>query len=172
MDINITVLIVLSIYWLVSVRKVDLCLLIIAYYALFLIADLTELDGLFETDLYTTFGTYCVQLSIDAVVLVSIAVLSFFYHESIKLFAAYGAIVATSFLLNGFMIYEQVLELSTVYKLHAIRQDFSVPLDVLFAVLGSAHNARQNTLDSLHTAYSSIYNCLNRISNYFQGFEK
>lgn len=159
MDLNLAVLIVLTCYWLVMDRRIGLCLVIILYYALFLITELTELDSLFKSNsIELTLATYCIQLSVDALILVLIAVLSVFYQDSVKLFVLYGLIVATSFLLNGFMLYEEVLDLSTIYKLHVIRQDLSIPLDVLFAVLGSALNVRKDNLDNLRSAYDSIYN--------------
>lgn len=165
MDANTATLIVLTCYWLVMDRRLSLCFLIACYYALFLITDLTELDGYFSATVDETLGTYCIQMSVDSVALVSIALLSLIYQKNIMIYLCYGAIIATSFLLNGLMLYDQVLDLSVIYKLHTIRQEFSIPLDVLFAVLGSAHNARQNNVDNLRTGYSSIYN---RANSYFK----
>lgn len=165
MDSNAAVLIVLICYWLVADRRISLCFAIACYYALFLVTDITELDGYFSADVDSTLGTYCVQMSVDSLMLVCIVVLSMFYQKSVMIYLLYGAIIATSFLLNGLMLYDQVLDLSIIYRLHAIRQEFSIPLDVLFAVLGSVHNARQNNVDYLRTGYSSIYN---RANSYFK----
>lgn len=158
MDLNTATMIVLICYWVAVDRRIGLCLVVILYYALFLITELSELDSMFSSDIDTALGTYCIQLSIDALVLVALAVLSIFYQNSVKILLLYGLIVSTSFLLNGLMIYEQVLDLSIIYKLHVIRQDFAIPLDVLFSVLWSGKNARRNIVDYLHLAYDSIYN--------------
>lgn len=165
MDSNTATLTVLICYWLLMDRRIGLCLVIIAYYSLYLITELTDAVGYFGAGVDLTFATYLLQLSVDAVVLICIAALSVFYHNSVKILLLYSFIVSTSFLLNGLMIYDQVLELSIIYSLHTIRQEFSIPLDVLFAVLWSALHAGQNTLDNLRTGHSSIYNRLNR---YFQ----
>ena len=158
MDSNLAVFIALICYWLVMDRRLSLCLMIVCYYALFMLTEITDLQGYFRADVDTTLGTYCIQMSIDSLALVCIAVLSLFYQQSIKLYLCYGAIIATSFLLNGLMLYDQVLDLSVIYKLHTIRQEFSIPLDVMFAVLGSARHVGQNNLDNLRTCYRSIYN--------------
>lgn len=164
MDSNLSVAFVLACFWLIMDRKISLCLVIIGYYILYMITELTNLQGYFGADTDTTLGTYCVQLSVDAITLVAISVLSMFDQKRIVLYLSYGAIVATSFLLNGVMLYDQALDLSTVYQLHMIRQELSLPLDVMFAVLGSARDAGQNTLDYLHTAYRAVYNRLNRFN--------
>ena len=71
---------------------------------------------------------------------------------------SYGAIIASSLVLNGLMLYDQMLDLSIVYKAHAIRQEFSIPLDVLFAVLGSANVERTHINHRLRAGDSSNYN--------------
>lgn len=158
MDSNLAVFAVLTVYWLVADRRLGLCLVVLLYYAAFIATELTDLQGYFKSDVDTTLGTYLVQMSVDSIALVAVAGLSLFYQKNIKIFVAYGAIIATSLLLNGLMLYDQVLDLSVIYHIHAIRQEFSIPLDVLFAVLGSVRDDRQGSLDNLRTRYRSIYN--------------
>lgn len=165
MDSNLAVFIALLCYWLATDRRLSLCFLIVCYYALFMITELTDLQGYFRADVDTTLGTYCVQMSVDSLMLVCVVALSMFYQKSVMIYLLYGVIIATSFLLNGLMLYDQVLDLSVIYSLHAIRQEFSIPLDVMFAVLGSARNARPNNVDYLRTGHSSIYN---RANSYFK----
>lgn len=158
MDSNLAVFVVLTAYWMIADRRIGLCLVVALYYAAFIATELTDLQGYFKSDLDTTLGTYLVQMSVDSIALVTVAGLSLFYQKNIKIFVSYGAIIATSLLLNGLMLYDQVLDLSVIYHIHAIRQEFSIPLDVLFAVLGSVRDDRQGSLDNLRTRYGSIYN--------------
>lgn len=158
MDSNLAVFLVLIVYWLVSDRTLSLCLLVIWYYGAYLLTEITDLQGVFQTDLYSSVGIYAVQMSLDCMAIVSLVALSIIYQKNIKIFVLYGAIIATSLALNGLMIYDQLLDLSVIYHLHAIRQELSIPLDVLFAVLGSALNVDRCHLDNLRTCDGSIYN--------------
>lgn len=155
---NEAALIVIVAIWLFSGRGLNLCLLIIAYYLSFLIVTPYNITSLVQADADTTYGTYAVQCSLDSLALVSIIYLSSFHHKSTRIYLAYGAIIGTSLLLNGLMLFDQITDLSMVYRAHAIRQDFSIPLDVLFAVLGSAFGGQSHTDSSLRTGYDSNYN--------------
>jgi hypothetical protein len=158
---NEATLIVLLLFWLLSGRGLNLCFLICCYYAAFLLVDITELNGFFFTDSETVIGTYVIQCSLDSLALLSIIYLSSIYHNSKRIYFTYGAIIATSLVLNGLMLYDQMLDLSMVYEAHAIRQEFSIPLDVLFAVLGSAYSGQFNFNGSLRTGHNSNYNRFN-----------
>lgn len=135
---NEAALIVIVAIWLASGRGLNLCLLIIAYYSVYLLASPQQIHDYFLTDLETSVSTYAVQASVDTLALTGCAYLSLKNKKIISIYLAYGAIIATSLVLNGLMLYDQMIDLSNVYQLHAIRQEFSIPFDVLFAVLGSA----------------------------------
>jgi hypothetical protein len=158
---NEAALIILGLFWLVSGRGLNLCFLICCYYAAFLLVDITELNGYFFTESEVVIGTYAIQCSLDSIALLSTIYLSSIYHNFRRIYFAYGAIIATSLVLNGLMLYDQMLDLSMVYKAHAIRQDFSIPLDVLFAVLGSACSGQFNFNGGLLTGNNSNYNRIN-----------
>lgn len=155
---NEATLIALIAFWLWSGRGVNLCLLIIMYYALYIVTGLTGIIGTFHADDSTVLGTYAIQASLDSLMMLSIIYLSSFHHKSTRIYLAYGAIIGTSLLLNGLMLFDQITDLSMVYRAHAIRQDFSIPLDVLFAVLGSAFGGQSHTDSDLRTRYDSNYN--------------
>ncbi len=144
--------------WLLGGRGVNLCLLIAAYYVVFMVCDITEISGAFFAADDAVYGTYIIQCGIDSVFLTATIALSTFYHKFIKIYFAYAAIIGTSLVLNGLMLYDQMIDLSMVYQLHAIRQEFSIPLDVLFAVLGSALGGQAYLNHSLRTANGTNYN--------------
>jgi hypothetical protein len=163
---NEAALIVIAAIWLFSGRGLNLCFLIIAYYLTFLIATPYNITSLVQADAETTYGTYAIQCSIDSLMLVSIIYLSTFHHNFTRIYFAYGAIIGTSLLLNGAMLLDQLANLSMIYKAHAIRQEFSIPLDVLFAVLGSAAVERTHINSRLRTGNSSNYNRFNSDSKF------
>lgn len=155
---NEAALIVIMAIWLWSGRGLNLCLLIIAYYVSFMIVDISELSRLFKADVDVVYGTYAIQASLDSLFLLCTVVLSKFHHNFTRIYLAYGAIIGTSLLLNGLMLLDQLSDLSVIYRAHAIRQDFSIPLDVLFAVLGSAAVGQSHINRNLRTGDSSNYN--------------
>lgn len=155
---NEAALIVILLFWLWSGRGLNLCLLIAAYYAAYLLTSISGVHEYFFSDAETVIGTYAIQCSLDSLALLSIIYLSSVYHNFKRIYFAYGAIIGTSLVLNGLMLYDQMLDLSMVYKAHAIRQEFSIPLDVLFAVLGSACSGQFNFNGGLRTGHDSNYN--------------
>lgn len=163
---NEAALIVIVAIWLFSGRGLNLCFLIIAYYFTFLIASPYNITSLIFTDSETTYGTYAIQCSLDSLALVSVIALSSFHHNFTRIYFAYAAIIGTSLLLNGIMLLDQMANVSMIYKAHAIRQEFSIPLDVLFAVLGSAAVERTHINSRLRTGDSSNYNRSNSDSKF------
>lgn len=155
---NEAALIVIVAFWLFSGRGLNLCLLIAFYYATYLATSLTGIHELFVTDSQSVYGTYAIQCSLDSLMLLLIIYLSKFHHKSTRIYLGYGAIIGTSLLLNGLMLLSQLSDISMIYRAHAIRQEFSIPLDVLFAVLGSATVERLHNNHSLRTGHSSNYN--------------
>lgn len=155
---NEAALFVISMIWLLGGRGVNLCLLIIAYYTVFELTNISGAIGVFFADESVIFGTYIIQSCIDLLFLTLTVFLSAIYQKFIKIYFAYAAIICTSLVLNGLMLYDQMIDLSIVYQLHAIRQELSIPLDVLFAVLGSALGGQAYLNHSLRTANGSNYN--------------
>ena len=159
---NEAALLVIFSVWLLSGRGLNLCLLIVLYYAIFIATDITESSGIFPADDDVVFGTYALQCSIDAVFLTTAVYLSSIHRNLIRIYWSYAAIIGTSLVLNGAMMYDQMIDLSMVYQLHSFRQELSIPLDVLFAVLGSALGGQAYLSTGLHHADDSNYNRSNR----------
>lgn len=155
---NEAALFIILMIWLLGGRGVNLCLLIAGYYATFMLFDITELSGYFVAPEDVVIGTYATQCGVDSIFLTAVVGLSTIYHKFIKIYVAYAAIIGTSLVLNGLMMYDQMIDLSMVYQMHAIRQELSIPLDVLFAVLGSALGGQAYISLGLHTANGSNYN--------------
>lgn len=155
---NEAALIVIMAVWLFSGRGLNLCLLIILYYATYLLTTITGVSGYFVAGNDIVYGTYAIQASLDSLFLLCTVALSKFHHNFTRIYLAYGAIIGTSLLLNGLMLLDQLSDLSVIYRAHAIRQDFSIPLDVLFAVLGSAAVGQSHINRNLRTSDSSNYN--------------
>lgn len=155
---NEAALLVITAIWLLGGRGLNLCLLIMSYYALFIVTNVSGAVGVFFAPDDVVMGTYAIQSSIDALFITLIIYLSTIYQKFIKIYLAYAAIIGTSLVLNGLMLYDQMIDLSIVYQLHAIRQELSIPLDTLFAVLGSALGGQAYISLGLHTANGSNYN--------------
>lgn len=155
---NEAALIVIMAIWLYSGRGLNLCLLIIMYYTTYLLTTITGVSGFFVAGNDIVYGTYAIQASLDSLFLLCTVVLSKFHHNFTRIYLAYGAIIGTSLLLNGLMLLDQLSDLSVIYRAHAIRQDFSIPLDVLFAVLGSAAVGQSHTNSNLRTGNNTNYN--------------
>lgn len=167
MDMNLAALIVIGAFWLARGARLNLSLVVVAYYVVYMLTETTDLAGHFEASQTDAMGIYAVQSSIDTAFIMLCLILSNIYQKFIKLYLWYAVIIGTSLLLNGLMLYAEMLNLSAVYILHAARQEFSIPLDVAFAVLGSAHGKKLGISNSgLRGAYRSAYNHLNRISNH------
>lgn len=159
---NEAALVVILAIWLINGRGLNLCLLIASYYLIYICVDITELSRTFVADANIVYGTYAIQASLDSLMVLSIISLSRIHHNFTRIYLAYGAIIGTSLVLNGLMLFDQVTDLSMIYRAHAIRQDFSIPLDVLFAVLGSAAVGHPHINSYLRPRDFANYNRSNR----------
>lgn len=155
---NEAALLVILTIWLLGGRGLNLCLLIAAYYAVFILTSITGIYSYFVAPEDVVLGTYAIQISIDSIFVTLTLALSTIYQKFIKIYLAYAAIIGTSLVLNGAMMYDQMIDLSMVYQLHSFRQELSIPLDVLFATLGSAIGGQAYISHSLHHANGADYN--------------
>lgn len=166
MESNTAALLVILAVWMYRGMRGNLALLIVCYYATYIATEVTNLAGIFPAPASEAMGIYAVQVSVDTIFIMLCMTLSSFYQKFIKLYSLYAAIIGTSLLLNGLMLYAEMLNLSWLYGLHAIRQELSIPVDVTFAVLGSAHGKEFTAFGrGLRAAGRSVYNCLNRFCN-------
>lgn len=166
MDSNFAAFAVIAFCWIVSGARINLCLLIMLYYVVFMLSELTPLQGIFSIDEADAMAIYSIQSSIDTLFIMLCVTLSGFYQKFVKLYLAYALIIGTSLLLNGLMMYVEMLDLSAIYNLHSARQELSIPMDVAFAVLGSAHGKEFAFGHRLRVASRSVYNRLNRFRNF------
>lgn len=158
--------------WLVTGRGINLCFVIIVYYALYLAYPLLPAD-IVHTSTVEAQVVYASQLSFDTVAFTLTLALSSIYHKSIRIYFCYGAIIATSAICNAFMLLGVTVGSESLYYIHAMRQEISVPLDLLFAVLGSGKGGQFTNYigRSLLGACRSVYNSLNRFNSNFKGFQ-
>lgn len=155
---NEAALLVILTIWLLGGRGLNLCLLIALYYCAFIMTNVYGVTTVAFMPEDAVYGTYAIQCSIDSVFLTLTIALSAIYKKFIKIYLAYAAIIGTSLVLNGAMMYGQMLDLSIVYHLHSFRQELSIPLDVLFAALGSAIGGQAYISHRLHTSNGADYN--------------
>lgn len=169
---NLEALSIIFLIWLGTGRGLNLCLVIILYYALYMAYPLFPELAVTITTTPEALVVYAAQLSFDMIALVSTVAISIIYQKNINIYFLYGAIIATSALLNAVMLCGVAVGKESLYWLHAYRQQIAAPLDLLFAVLGSSKGGQiiDYTYRSLLGAGRSVYNRLNRISYHIKGF--
>jgi len=158
--------------WLLTGRGINLCFVIIIYYALYLAYPIVEQGAIVQTFFGEAVIIHASQLSFDTIALVLTFAISTIYHKSIKIYLCYGAIIATSAILNALMLFGIAYGIEELfYQAHAFRQNIAVPLDLLFAALGSSKGGQFTDYFSrgLLSTGRSVYNRFNRFSNYFKG---
>lgn len=169
--INEAILAFVALVWLLTGRGLNLCFVIMAYYAMYIAGAILPFELVYSVSTAEALTTYAAQLSFDTIALVCVVALSLLYQEFIKIYVWYGAIIATSAILNSLMLMQVATDVYSIEHIHEFRQILSVPLDVAFAVLGSGKGG-QNYIHinrSLLGACRSVYNRLNRISNVLKG---
>lgn len=158
--------------WLLTGRGINLCFVVLIYYALYLSYPLLPQGEVIESIYGEALVVYASQLSFDTIALVTTLALSTIYQDSIKTYLFYGAIIATSALLNACMLFGVATGYEELYYIHAMRQEIAVPLDLLFAALGSGKGGQfiNYISSSLLSVSRSVYNRFNRFSNHFKGY--
>ena len=122
--------------WLCGSRGLNLCFAILLYYLSYIALDYT-LFNLVSFEVVSASIYYIVQSWLDVAV---IAIVLTICTESIKTMSlhwAYAAIIATSLFCDSLMAVNVHDGFDWLYYLHEIRNMFSVPLDVAFALAGS-----------------------------------
>jgi hypothetical protein len=131
---NELALLILAALWLKTGRGVNLCLLILGYYAVFLASVYLRSAPLDTNQSINVYMVYIKQSAIDLTFLILCIYLSVKYHN---FYGLYAAIIASSLICNGLMLFDQVIDIHRFYQWHKWRQEIAIPLDLLFAVLGS-----------------------------------
>lgn len=158
---NEAALLCIAAIWLLSGRGANLCLIIMAYYAAYLVSTNLSPMVVYDQSASSTSIYYLTQSAIDSTVVVSCVAISMFYKRFIIIYGAYAAIVVTSLFCELLMLLDQSFGVGVIFKLHALRQQASIPLDILFAVIGSAAGERLLTCFFLRIGGWSGYNCRN-----------
>jgi hypothetical protein len=168
---NLEVVCIVAALWFLTGRGINLCFVILLYYALYIAYPLLPELSIAMVALGEAQAIYASQLSFDTIALVLTLALSNIYHKSIRIYLVYGAIIATSAMLNASMLFGVTVGCEELYYIHALRQEISAPLDVLFAVLGSGKGGQFTDYfsRSLLSVGRSVYNRINRFSNHFKG---
>lgn len=169
---NFEVVCIVAALWFLTGRGINLCFVILLYYALYMAYPLLPELSIASVPTGEAQAIYASQLSFDTIALVLTLALSNIYHKSIRIYLAYGAIIATSATLNAFMLFGVTVGYEGLYYIHALRQEISAPLDLVFAALGSGKGGQFTDYisRSLLSAGRSVYNRLNRFNNYHKGF--
>lgn len=134
---NELAVLILAALWLKTGGGVNLCLLILGYYAVFLASVYLRAAPLDVATASNVYMVYIKQSVIDLTFLILCLYLSVKYQNFIGFYGLYTAIIASSLVCNGLMLFDQVIDLHRFYQWHKWRQEIAIPLDLLFAVLGS-----------------------------------
>jgi hypothetical protein len=156
---NELALLILAALWLKTGRGVNLCLLILAYYAVFLVSVHLRSAPLDVTQSTNVYMVYIKQSAIDLTFLILCLYLSAKYQKMVGFYGLYAAIIASSLVCNGLMLFDQVVDIHRFYQWHKWRQEVAIPIDILFAVLGSG-GVRISNYDNpyLRTGAGKRYN--------------
>lgn len=123
--------------WFATGRGVSLCSVILAYYLTFLASIYLRSSPPDYSQVNNVYFVYIKQSAIDMTFMIVCLALSVKYNKSRIFFSAYAAIIATSLICNGLMLFDQVTDANAFYQWHKWRQGVAIPLDLLFAVIGS-----------------------------------
>lgn len=123
--------------WLKTGRGVNLCLLIFAYYVVFIASVHLRGAAPDYAAPMTVYMVYIKQSAIDMTFLILCLFISVKYNKILSFSGLYAAIIASSLVCNGLMLFDQAADLNRFYQWHKWRQEIAIPVDLLFAVIGS-----------------------------------
>jgi hypothetical protein len=152
-----TLLIIVAI-WLLSGRGLNLCFVILVYYAAYISSTSLPGQAVCIDDINYVSGYYLLQTSIDCAVLSLCFIICAINKKSIIFYYAYAAIVATSLICSFLMLLDQSFSVGRLSELHELRQEFSIPIDLFFAAIGSKAGERFSSCIFLLTGRRSGYN--------------
>lgn len=123
--------------WLKTGRGLNLCLIILAYYLVFLASVYMRSAPPDYSQPMNVYLVYIKQSVIDLTFLILCLTLSVKYNKPVNFYGLYAAIIASSLACNGLMLFDQASDIDRFYQWHKWRQEVAIPIDILFAVLGS-----------------------------------
>lgn len=128
---NELVAVIITATWLISGRGINLCLLILGYYLLYIHIDIITY-GKLSNSLYNL-----IQVGVDSFVIVLACLLSFRDVKLRLICIFYAVFVLSSLTLDALMVFEELFNTLIVSWLHEHRQTIAQPLDLIFAIVGS-----------------------------------
>ena len=126
---NLTAFLIIAVICLVSGRRYDLCRIILFYYIGYFM--------LWPVSLVSTSGYYVVQMCLDILVILVCCKISYFYKWFFIVPVCYAIIIFTSLMADGLKFIDEAMGYYAFTELHKFRQSYSIPLDIIFAMVGS-----------------------------------
>lgn len=126
---NVTTALLLLGWWQLTGRGLNLCLLVLSYYIAYLVLWGLTVDN--------PLIYYAFQATLDTTVILFCCVLAYRDRPFRIIPIGYALVVFTSLLCDGLKLLDEAAEVYLLTGLHIARQQFSIPIDVIFAVVGS-----------------------------------
>lgn len=136
---NELIAVLLTAFYIIASRKLDLCAAIILYYCAYILAGAYTVGFRIDT---SPEMFYLRQSLIDLGAIVFICYLSYFDKKAAIIYAVYAAIITLSMTLNGLMLVDQYANVGVIHHAHLLFQRYIQSIDVFFAVIGSANVSR------------------------------
>lgn len=155
---NEAAILIIAAFWLLSGRGLNLCFVILCYYALYLLSTDLPSELVIVGSYKISIPYYLTQSALDITVMLSALALSVIYKKSVIICFAYAAIVATSLFCEISMLLDQAFRINALSFIHEARQQYSIPLDLFFAFIGSRLGERLLVSVFLLTGFSLRYN--------------
>ena len=130
---NETIAVLLTAFYIIASRKLDLCTAIILYYCAYILV------GAYTVGLRVDLSPelfYLRQSLIDLAAIIFICYLSKYHTNIPKIYLCYAAIITISMTLNGLMLIDQAINAKVIYKTHLLYQSGAHWIDVSFAIIG------------------------------------
>ncbi len=128
---NELVAVIITAIWLISGRGINLCLLILGYYLLYIHIDIITYGKLSDS-FYNL-----IQVGIDSFVIVLACLLSFRDIKLRLICIFYAVFVLSSLTLDALMVFDESFNTTLITDAHKLRQSIAQPLDLIFAIVGS-----------------------------------
>ncbi len=145
--INYVALLALLVVYKYSRGRVNLALVIIAYYAAYMLMEFYP-QGVTEQAGWAAF--YLRQCALDLLFVIICCHLSLKYQRFMYFFLGYAFIIGTSQATQVLMLVDPV----AFRSLHEWRQAVAVPIDLMFGVLGSANSVSDYFANRFRAAYN------------------
>jgi hypothetical protein len=141
--------ILLFVLWLVTGRGLNLCLVILLYYFTYIVLRSLTVH---EPAVY-----YGAQMALDTLIIACCCQISSFHKISNIIALTYALIIFTSLMCEGLKLVDEIGRFYVFNWLHELRQSVSMPVDIVFAIVGSAWGGGLLDRFGLYTRAGSAY---------------